>query len=100
MAIFLEATVNWVVPLIQASLPAFEEGMVSRIHRVIGHRVYLQFDGWVRCVNWWRDVDGWKSFPRGDYGMGRVVVVHPGWMGQNVLKCLWTVVQSLITVSL
>ena len=91
---------NWVVPLIQASLPAFEEGMVSQICHMIGCQVYLQFNGWVRCANQWWDVDGWKSFPRGDYGMGRVVVVCPGWMGQNVLECLWIMVWSLITVGL
>src|SRR6266478_10025626 len=100
MVIFLEVMVNQVVPLIQVSLPVFKEGMVSQIHCMIGHQVYLQFDGWVRCANWWQDVNGWKSFPRGDYGTGRVVVVHPGWMGQNVLECLWIMVWSLITVSL
>src|SRR5260370_26642451 len=101
MVIFLEAMVNWMVPLIQASLPVFKEGMVSWIHHVIGRRLYLQFDGWVRCTNWWWGVGGWKSFPRGDhYGTGRVVVVHPGWMGQNILECLWIMVWSLITVGL
>src|SRR5260370_42601483 len=98
MVIFLEVMVNWMVPLIQVSLPVFEEGMVSWICCMIGHRVYLQFNGWVRCMNWWQGVSGWKSFPRGDhYGMRRVEVVHTGWMGQKILDCLWFMIHTLIT---